>query len=366
MVIEGGADRIWRAMTSRIQRDLALDLLRGYFLFVIVVDHMRFVVNPLYYLSGKMSLWVSAAEGFVLVSGFLVGKLRGDQARTRGLAVASRHLLRRAGTLALWCALLTISYRVISEALGHWPEVPNWDEPGSLLDWILGAVVLRRTYGDHNLLALYALYMLAAPLGLYLMMRGRTAVFLLASALLWAASFRFWLRWSSSVQADASWQLLFALGMAAGFHEARIAARWAALSSGARRALRGAGAIASLAILATSVIRLHAASLPPLEVALFTRERLGPGRLVCGVIVISTMYAYARLHEDWLVRTVGRFFVPLGQRSLYVYILQSMLTYLLVDSTLTNPWLSLATSLSALALIWVFIKHRVLFGIIPR
>lgn len=355
-------------MTGRSQRDLALDLMRGYFLFVIVVDHMRFVVNPLYYLTGKMSLWVSAAEGFVLLSGFLVGKLRGNQARTRGLAAASRHLLRRAGTLALWCAILTISYRVISELLGHWPEVPNWDEPGSLLDWILGALVLRRTYGDHNLLAIYALFMLVAPLGLYLMMRGRTAVFVGASVLLWAASFRFWLRWSNSVQADASWQLLFALGMAAGFHEQRIAARWATLTDGARRAIRGAGAVLTVGILAASVVRLAVpvAKQPLLEVALFTRERLGPGRLACGLVVVSTLYAYARLYEDRLVRAVGWFLVPLGQSSLYVYIMQSMLTYLLVDPTLTNPWLALATSLAALALIWIFVKHRVLFGIIPR
>jgi hypothetical protein len=355
-------------MTERSRRDLALDLLRGYFLFVILVDHLRFAVNPLYYLSGRMSLWVSAAEGFVLVSGFLVGKLRGGQARARGLPAATRHLLHRAAVLAICCAILTIGYRVISETLGYWPEVPNADEPGSLRDWILGALVLRKTYGDHNLLAVYALFMLVAPLGLHAMMRGRTLFFLAASGLVWAASFRYWLRWSSSVQADASWQLLFALGMAAGFHEERLAACWAALSARARRAIVGAGAVLTVAILAASVVRLQ---VPPeaqsqLEVALFHRERLGPGRIACALVVVATMYACARIFEDRLARTAGRIFVPLGQHSLYVYILQSMLTFCLVDRAMTDPWLALATSLSALALLWVFVQNRVLFGIIPR
>src|SRR5262245_57101775 len=134
------------AERSQRPRDLALDLLRGYFLFIILVDHLRFAVNPLYYLSGHQALWVTAAEGFVLVSGFLVGKLRGGQARERGLAAASRHLLRRAAVLALWCAILTISYRIISETTGYWPEVPNADAPGGLTDWILGGGVLRRTH----------------------------------------------------------------------------------------------------------------------------------------------------------------------------------------------------------------------------
>src|SRR6185295_17340977 len=97
-------------------------------------------VNPLYLVSGKQSLWVTAAEGFVLISGFLVGMLRGDEARTAGIGAASKHLLRRAAVLALWSALLTIGFRAISEATGYWPDVPNADAPGSLGSYALGAV----------------------------------------------------------------------------------------------------------------------------------------------------------------------------------------------------------------------------------
>jgi hypothetical protein len=355
-------------MAERARRDVALDLLRGYFLFVILVDHLRFAENPLYLVTGRQALWVTAAEGFVLVSGFLVGKLRGGQARDAGLPAATWHLVRRAAVLWLWCALLTIGFRAISTALGYWPDVPNADAPGSLLEWIAGALALRRTYGDHNLLAAYALFLAAAPLGLYAMLRGRTAVFLGASALLWAVSFRSWLRWSNSVQADACWQLLFAIGMAAGFHEARLAARWSALSARARQAVLGAAAALSAAVLAASAVRarIPLAARPRLELLLWDRDRLGPARIACALVVVATMYGWARIFETGLARTAGRLLIPLGQSSLYVYILQSMLTFLLVDRTLDDPWLALATSLAAVALVWTFVTNRVLFRIIPR
>src|SRR5690349_10949203 len=89
-------------------RDLAIDLLRGYFMSVVVVDHLRFRENLLYALTGHMQLWVTAAEGFVLVSGFLVGRRRGGEARRFGLAGPARLLLRRSLILALWNVLVTL------------------------------------------------------------------------------------------------------------------------------------------------------------------------------------------------------------------------------------------------------------------
>lgn len=365
LTITGGRQQ---GMSERQERDLALDMLRGYFLFIIMVDHLRYATNPLYFLSGRQALWVTAAEGFVLVSGFLVGKLRGAQARAQGLRAASLHLLRRAATLGLWCALLTILFRTISEATGYWPEVPNWDEPGRLLDWIGGALVLRRTYGDHNLLAAYALFMAAAPLALYAMLRRRTLVFLGASALIWAVSFRYHLRWSSSVQADASWQFLFALGMAGGFHADRLSRRWSALSPAGRRAILGAAGALSVAILVGSAVRtlVPESARPRLEIWLFDTERAGPARIACAIVLIGSMYALFRAFQDKLLPTLGKLLVPLGQSSLYVYIVQSLLTFVLVNRTMASPWLALVSNLAMVALVWLLVKNRVLFGIIPR
>jgi hypothetical protein len=357
-----------REVGSPRSRDLALDLLRGYFLFVILIDHLRYAVNPLYAVSGRQSLWVTAAEGFVLISGFLVGMLRGDQARSTGLAAASRHALRRAGVLALWCALLTIAYRLISEATGYWPQVPNADAPGSLLDHLLGAVVLRHTYGDHNLLAAYALFLAVTPLALAAMLRGHTWAVLAASAALWAAAYRYRLTWSNSVQADLCWQLLFAIGMAAGFHHEALARRCGALWERARRPLVAGAAALSCAIIAGSLLRfpVDGRYRTQLEAYAFDRDRLGPARLVCAVLLVASLYVLVRAFQARLVPTIGKLFVPLGQASLYVYIVQSMLTFVLVNRRMTDPWLAAATSAAVVGLVWIMVRNRVLFGVIPR
>jgi hypothetical protein len=360
---------MWRnIVTQHGSRDLSLDLLRGYFLVVIMIDHLRFFTNPLYLVSGAQSLWVTAAEGFVLISGFLVGMLRGDQARREGIAAASRHLLRRAGVLALWCALLTIGFRAISSATGYWPDVPNADAPGSLVDYALGAVVLRRTYGDHNLLAAYAVFLAAAPLALAAMLRGYTLLVVAGSLALWVVAYRYQLVWSNSVQADLCWQVLFVIGMVGGFHRARLASYWASARPRAQRAILIGAAIAAIAIIAGSLLRfpVHGSYPTRLEGFVFERNRLGPGRVVCAVALVSALYALARRFETALLTAVGRLFVPLGQASLYVYIVQSLLTFVLVDRALADPWRATALSLAMVGLVWVMVDRRFLFRIIPR
>ena len=357
-----------RAVTPGRSRDLSLDLLRGYFLVVIMIDHLRYAANPLYLLSGHQALWVTAAEGFVVISGFLVGMLRGDEARTAGLAAASRHLLRRAGVLALWCALLTIAFRAISEATGYWPAVPNADAPGSLVGDVLGAVVLRRTYGDHNLLAAYAVFLAAAPLALAAMLRGLTWLVVAVSMALWAVAFRYRLVWSDSVQADLCWQLLFVVGVVAGFHRAELARRWNALSARARGAILAVAAAGSLAIIAGSLLRLPVGGVYPtrLEGYAFDRDRLGPGRLACAIVVVATLYGLVRRFEAPLLRTIGKLFVPLGQASLYVYLVQAMLTFVLVDRSMADPWRAVAITAAMIGLVWLMVRNRILFRIIPR
>jgi len=57
------------------KRNLKLDLLRGFFITIMLVDHVTFYVgkNIFYYLNGSGNLWVSPAEGFVFISGYMVG-----------------------------------------------------------------------------------------------------------------------------------------------------------------------------------------------------------------------------------------------------------------------------------------------------
>ena len=62
---------------SKRRRIFELDLLRGFFVVIIIIDHLQLWPSPLRYLTGEGRLWVTAAEGFFLISGLLVGYIRG-------------------------------------------------------------------------------------------------------------------------------------------------------------------------------------------------------------------------------------------------------------------------------------------------
>lgn len=56
---------------------LALDYLRGYFIVVIIIDHLYRWPSALALLTGQGHLWFNAADGFVIVSGLMIGYVRG-------------------------------------------------------------------------------------------------------------------------------------------------------------------------------------------------------------------------------------------------------------------------------------------------
>src|SRR5581483_7644873 len=61
------------AVTGKTKRILALDLIRGYFLLVIAINHIELYPNGYDLFTGKGRLFVSAAEGFFFMSGLLIG-----------------------------------------------------------------------------------------------------------------------------------------------------------------------------------------------------------------------------------------------------------------------------------------------------
>ena len=70
-------------------RDLRIDLLRGFFVLAMIVDHVR-GASPLYLLTGSNRFFVSAAEGFILLSGLMAGFIYRRVVARDGLAAAVR------------------------------------------------------------------------------------------------------------------------------------------------------------------------------------------------------------------------------------------------------------------------------------
>ena len=80
-------------VVAAVSRMLALDYLRGFFIVIIVIDHLWRWPNMFEYVSGRGELWASAAEGFVIISGLLVGYVRGYKNRNQPLLEVSKKLI---------------------------------------------------------------------------------------------------------------------------------------------------------------------------------------------------------------------------------------------------------------------------------
>ncbi len=173
-----------------MNRILALDMLRGYALVAIMLDHMPVGVLRGYTLANFAVF--DAAELFVLLSGFLVGLVWIGIEAKQGRRAAQWRFLRRA--VQVWLALLAggillalLSRGLLEAGFPHtavWTEYARW-----IIEFPVGYVVTMATlWMQPNLLDVLALYvvMLAfTPITVPFLLRY-PLIFAICSAALWA------------------------------------------------------------------------------------------------------------------------------------------------------------------------------------
>src|SRR5919108_2753706 len=163
-------------------RDARIDLLRGLAVLAMIIDHVA-GASPLRMLTGGDQFYTSAAEGFVLLAGLTAGLSVRRAALRSTLATTARRFVRRAGLLYLIVCGVTLVELPISEYLGlPWARGIDLHDPLRLLFDIL---TLGQTYHVIDVLVLYTLLFLLAPLPAYLLAHGRTGLLLAGAVGLW-------------------------------------------------------------------------------------------------------------------------------------------------------------------------------------
>ena len=204
------------------KRDLRFDFLRGFAVFTMVVDHVGGEQSPLYYITGGDRFFVSAAEGFVFLSGLLMGMVNGGLIRRSDVGGALRKVLNRAGMLYAITVGLTLVTAALPLLLGlSWAPKT---EGLNTIEYIVGIFTFHHAAYLTDIPFLYTMLVLAAEPVLLLLDRGRTRLVLLASAGLWAA----WQIWPGQAgtwppnQEElfqfSSWQFIFIIALTIGFH----------------------------------------------------------------------------------------------------------------------------------------------------
>jgi len=369
------------AYASVDQRDLRLDLLRGFAVFAMVANHFG-GASWLYLITGGNTFFVSAAEAFIFISGLTVGIVYGAIALKEGLRAAQVKALKRALTLYKLAVALTLIFAFVSLLFGlPWSNEIRIDNP---LLFVFNVATLRQTMYLVDIPLMYTLLMFAAPVGLWLLVNGRTALLLAASSALWLAFQLFpaqaqvpWYIVGNTTFNLAAWQLLFFVAMAIGFHRDALTRRLGNLPRVPYLLFTGL-LLVWLMQLDANHGALLARVLPGLDTPSFMSEfflksALAPGRLIASAILFQFAFLAATLVWKPTAAALGWLLLPLGQNSLYSYTMHvvviglfyAVLPYLPGNITAMG---TINTSLQLLAIlaIWAMIQRRFLFRVVPR
>ncbi|WP_255768684.1 OpgC domain-containing protein [Pseudarthrobacter sulfonivorans] len=387
------------------KRDSRVDFLRGVAIVFVVVNHLG--MTSLFQLFTQEAVgFVSGAELFVLFSGLVVGMVYGPRVRDDFGKVVDL-TSRRAGKLYMTALAVLVGVFLLSllpffqtDALttyvdqgtggaGHNAVGRTYDLYAgmeTLLQFpvpaqILPAIILLQ-FGpwQFNVMGLYVVLLLISPLVLAALNRGKWLWVLAATLGLYAVGAVTRFRLLPSQFEDSFpllvWQVLFVLGLVAGFHRHRIVA-WLSAHQWVVAACTVLAAVFAFLswcnpYLANS-FDLRLAVIPDAAYRVmydtfFARTYLDPGRLLNVLVLVVAAYAFLSAYWKPVERGLGWFLIPLGQATLYVFILHVVLIAVIANiPALKQADLLLNTAAYAaiLGLLWLMVKKRVLFGIIP-
>ena len=288
-----------------------------------------------------------------------------------GMSAAVTKVLRRAGTLYMVTIGLTFSFAFFSNITGaSW--APDYDTSGP--GFIVGVLTLHRTYAMADVALLYTFLLLLAAPALMLMAKGRPGILLLVSWGLWALDQLYpddvvfpWAVKDNHTFDLAGWQVIFVTAMVVGYYRQSLG-QWV---RSLPRLPYFAGATCLMAGLVLygqrgqSWILTHTSfSVGPL----FVKSHLAGGRLLAAAIVVQFAFLLVTCFWVPLRWLTGWLLLPMGQNALYAYAVHPFLLLLfehnsrVPDSVLGNTLLEFAVVL----VVWLMIKRRMLFSVIPR
>ena len=366
---EGNYRRIVSSIGVKKKRLTTLDFLRGYFLFIIIVDHVELYPSGLDFLTGRGRLWVSAAEGFFFISGLLVAYIyRKKLLKGFSFGWIWKKMWRRAAQLYMCSIALTLLFTYWAIASGdkgikyglpaviHWPQI-IWD-----------TALLRYSFGWADFLPHYVIFMVAAPFVFYLLAKGKWWVVVPASIFIWLHR--------GQEGFDLAWQTLFFGGMLAGFYWDTLLAKIRSWSAPRKVLLRrtvytlaGVTFICSyLSVFLLSELNAQAGALPSWLVGItmhwdaintsawhyLEKWTMEPGRMATFAIWFAAVYIWCEAHAATIQRMTRGAFEVLGRNSLFVYGLHALVIFVLHLALRghTTFWQNFLITTGTLAVIW--------------
>ncbi|WP_130626407.1 OpgC domain-containing protein [Enterobacter sp. A8] len=379
-------------------RDLRIDFMRGIALVMMVIAHTE-VMSVFNIFSWERFGLTTGAEGFVILSGFMLGMLNRARLQKVVLLTVSWGLYLRAWKIYRVNIIIIVSFILLA-----WVpnitlfEVTHFTDRFSGESWSLFPVtpqiketwfniILYLQIGPHQtqILGLYIFLLLFSPLFLGMLQKGKVWWLLGLSLLVYSL----WQRWPLRLTPAEfefafpllAWQFIFVLGMACGWYKAE-------LLSFARTP---AGKVVVVALVMVSLVLGFVAQnhtnpfmppalllhvIPPDTFNTFyhtwaAKNGLGPVRVLNDIALMVTVYLVLTWWWVPLNKMFGWFLIPLGQHSLYTFILHVYVVLLVSQFITFDLWRHAWTEntlvhAAALGILWLMAKYNVAARWIPN
>ncbi len=287
--------------TRKSQRDLSVDELRGYALIAMIATHAAgsTVLYRLAHPTGP----ITAAALFIFMTGHVAGlkvarSLAEGKVRDLRVSFFQRGLklwMIHVALFALFAGVQAMTGRI--DVLTPLPSTP--------LRSALLALSLRWQPMYFDILPLYVMLLVSMPVFLEFLRRGRVALLVGCSALLWGLAQVYTAPGQSF--ALPAWQLVFVLGLASGVKRSWFLERWRGLVIGSGVVLVGTAVWSFL--LSGSGQQL-----------MFAKENMAPGRLVhCIAFLVLGRALLLELRRRELLIGARGVLSLLGRNSLLVF-----------------------------------------------
>jgi hypothetical protein len=355
---------------AKRRRLVTLDLMRGYYVGVLAAIHLDYIPSLLGLVDGRGALLVSEAEGFFMISGLLVGMLRRRDLERYGPWRMTLNSWKRGVQLYIVAVPLTLLFTLIGRLAvehGHDQVKVGLDHWSSWPHLVYESMTFHYTYGWADFLNYYVPLFLVAPLIVWLLSKHLWPLILvLAYAGYWLPSHYNTSFYSPFLQ----WGVYFFIGATAGYHWNDLRALMARLPSAWNSAIRWSIIAATAVIYVIGLILLyhpHLVSSHGMYNHMFQNNRLGLLRPFAAPVSVGGTFLIIRRYEDALARTIGKVLIPFGSNSLYVYVAQSFVVFLVPFAFGPKSfWFNSVFDAAVIALIWVGVRTKFLAFLIPR
>lgn len=339
-------------VAQKRKRIITLDILRGFFLFVIIIDHLNRFPNGFDLLTGRGLLWFSAAEGFVAISGVLIGYIYGPRIKSDPKKTVKRLLQR---SLKIYLCVLGLSFFFMAYSFGI-AAIPNESLEfvqrygNDISTLLIDSFTLQYVYGWGEFLSHYVFYLILSPLVLYALVKGKAFWVIALSVAVWILSFHPFVP-RSRIDFTLSWQILFILGTVIGYYLPKIST-WIQkhFTKHQRTKTKRIAITSSVVIYLVSLYfswgYTYFAQVPFLHTAVITLQNhwdfmftnsffgasvdkttLGPLRILMGTLIFWTLFILVSNYVHKIPNKITDFLKTLGEKSLFVYGLQAVIIF---------------------------------------